>query len=222
VKDVSEMRKFGYTIREAIERCAANPYPPGFSRILRKIVARLRMGVGLEEASRDVRSTMTRLTFYLLSEVEESGGGSPQLLDRISELLRIYIYSKTKARASIRLYQVMSISLPFIVAFVATLVWCISGMIAPIAQMGSSSLIAIATQKDLEAMIPWVMLLAMEGSVIMMFIANRAIDHHPYNTWNLAIIAALTVVAYLLIGPLASPLSKALGIQEMGIPGVVG
>ncbi|MEM3921354.1 MAG: type II secretion system F family protein [Nitrososphaerota archaeon] len=222
IKDVSEMRKFGYTIRDAVERCLQIPYAEGFRKILKKIVGRLRMGVGFEEASKDVRSTLTRIAFYLLSEVEESGGGSPQLLDRISDLLRTYLYARDKSKTSIRLYQIMSVALPFIVVATSTLIWCISGLLTPVSQFASGSMLTIATQKDVERALPYIMIMTLEGVAAMGFIANRAIYHHPFNVWNIAVLALITMASYFLIGPLASIFSKALGLQEVAIPGVVG
>ena len=205
VRDVAEYRKFGYTVSQAIERCLKNPYPKAFTLLLRKVWARVRLGVGLGEAASDSRSWLTRMAFRLLGEVEETGGGSPLLLEKIVGLLRTHLTAKESARQGIRIYLYMALSIPFIVAFSAALLQNMAQAIAPLAGRSVSGLpITLASPSQVTEALQLALILTLEAVVSMTFLAGRAVDHYPCREWRMALAAAAFIAAVLLYPQLLS------------------
>ena len=195
VRDVTELRRVGYTIMQALEKCLNNPYPKKFSEILRKAVARMNMGVSISDSVRDCRSWLLRVTFTLLEEAEESGGGNPDLLEKIESLLRTHTYSKERSRSGVKLYIYLTMFIPFIISFSSALMIALAGLMAPITGQGFGGIaLAFAKPEEMRSVMDMVMVTTLESTICMGLIIGRAADQHPYGTWRIAL-SSLTFIA---------------------------
>lgn len=223
VRDVTEFRKLGYTIGQSLERCLKNPYPPSFTKFLQKVYGRVRMATGFGEAARDHRSWLTRVTFNLLEEVEESGGGNPALFEKVEDLLRTHLEAKKRGRGAVKLYMYMAMGIPFIVAFSATLLMNIAQIIAPVGQMAVTGMtLPLARPEDVAAGMDMAMLLALEGSVVTALIAGRAVDHHPYGTWRISLAAASFIAAVVTLPYMEALTAAMFGMSPQAGPAAGG
>jgi Flp pilus assembly protein TadB len=223
VRDVTENRKLGYTIGQSMEKCLSNPYPEAFKKFLQRVYGRMRMGASLGEAARDHRSWLVRTIFTLLEEAEESGGGNPELFEKIEDLLRTHLGAKNRARGSVKLYMYMAIGIPFIVAFSAALLINIAYLIAPLGQMSAMGLsISLSRPEDIAAALDMAMILAVEGAVVTALIAGRAVDHHPFGTWRLSLGAAAAILAILSLPYLQTLTASMFGISPQTVSPVTG
>ena len=217
VRDITEFRKLGYTIQQSIERCLQNPYPPKFKQFLQRVYGRTRMAVSLREAAGDHRSWLVRTVFGLLQEVEESGGGNPELFEKIEDLLRTHLEAKKRARGAVKLYMYMAMGIPFIVAFSAALILNIAYLIAPMTQIPVSGMpLTLARPQDIAMGLDMAMLLTLEGAVVTALAAGRAVDHHPYGTWRISIAAVSFIIAILTLPYMQAMTGQMFGITSGG------
>ncbi|MCL7384631.1 MAG: type II secretion system F family protein [Thaumarchaeota archaeon] len=223
VRDVTEYRKLGYTIVQSIEKCLQNPYPKSFRDFLRKVYGRVRMAASLSEAARDHRSWLVRTVFTLLEEAEESGGGNPELFEKIEDLLRTHLGAKSRARGAVKLYMYMAMGIPFIVSFSAALLMNIAFLIAPIGQMSAMGMpMTLAKPEDIAAGLDMAMILALEGAVVTAFIAGRAVDHHPYGTWRISLAAVSFILAVVTLPYMQNMTSALFGISPQATSPITG
>jgi Flp pilus assembly protein TadB len=223
VRDVTEYRKLGYTIGQSLEKCLSNPYPRSFREFLRRVHGRTRMGVSLGEAAGDHRSWLVRTIFTLLEEVEESGGGNPELFEKMEDLLRTHLEAKNRARGSVKLYMYMAIGIPFIVSFSAALLMNIAYLVAPLGQMSAMGMsLTLSRPEDIAAALDMAMILALEGAVVTALIAGRAVDHHPYGTWRISLAAAASILAILTLPYMRSMMGAMFGISPQAASPIPG
>ena len=223
VRDVTEYRKLGYTMVQSVEKCLSNPYPKSFREFLQRVYGRVRMATSLSEAARDNRSWLVRTVFTLLEEAEESGGGNPELFEKIEDLLRTHLGAKSRARGAVKLYMYMAMGIPFIVSFSAALLMNIAFLIAPIGQMSAMGMpLSLAKPEDIAAGLDMAMLLALEGAVVTALIAGRAVDHHPYGTWRISLAAASFILAVATLPYMQSMTAAMFGISPQATSSIVG
>jgi len=223
VRDVTEYRKLGYTIGQSLEKCLGNPYPGSFRDFLQKVYGRVKMAASLGEAARDHRSWLVRTIFTLLEEAEESGGGNPELFEKIEDLLRTHLGAKSRARGTVKLYMYMAMGIPFIVSFSAALLMNIAFLIAPIGQMSAMGMpLALAKPEDIATGLDMAMILALEGAVVTAFIAGRAVDHHPYGTWRISLAAVSFILAVVTLPYMQNMTSALFGISPQATSPITG
>lgn len=198
IRDLTELRRVGYTVLQSLEKCSMNPYPEKFRELLRRAVARIKMGATISDSIRDSRSWLTRMTFTLLEEVEMSGGGSPELLENVENLVRTYLYSKEKAKSGVRIYIFLILGIPLIISFSSALLVGLAAVMEPLSRqiLGGITLTVVKTS-EVRAATDSVMLTSLESAAVMALLIGRASEQHPFNTWVLAVasIAFITSVA---------------------------
>jgi len=179
IRDLTEYRKVGHTIVEGVKRCSAgSSYSPRFNSYLRRVAARLSLGLPLFDAAKAARSWLTRITFFLLHNIDESGGGSTVLLEKVMELLRKHDLNRLKATARLRLYTLLAvISPPMIVATCALISAMTTGLGFENLQLAGLRLASEGQMRDITAV---AMTAAVESGVGMAFLSTRASEGHPY------------------------------------------
>ena len=223
VRDVAEYRKLGYTIGQSLEKCLSNPYPQSFREFLQRVYGRVRMAASLGEAARDHGSWLVRTVFTLLEEAEESGGGNPELFEKIEDLLRTHLGAKSRARGSVKLYMYTAMGIPFIVSFSAALLMNVAFLIAPIGQMSAMGMpLSLAKPEDIAMGLDMAMILALEGAVVTALIAGRAVDHHPYGTWRVSLAAASFILAVVTLPYMQNMTAAMFGISPQAVSPVTG
>ncbi|PUA32636.1 MAG: hypothetical protein B9J98_04070 [Candidatus Terraquivivens tikiterensis] len=217
LRDVAEYRRLGYTPTDAVVRTRRHRYRKGFQSFLSSMASRVAMGLSLWEAGAAAKSWLTKVSVYVLNAVNVSGGGSPQLMEKLIELLRGYGLAREKARARLSLFKYLAYSIPFITSFMIT-------MIIPIPSFMSMGLPAEA-HGSLSGLLPGVsvsaeqMLAMTDTSMLMIAFAtlsytlmvNRASDMHPWNVWRVAVAMVCVAGAYAAVGPLADLVGRLLG-----------
>jgi len=194
LRDVTEYRKMGYDITRAIMRIAEeNTYNPVFDALLTSVARQLNLGVRLAEVEVPTRSWLTKMCFFLLAQVVESGGGTAKCLETLTDFTSHVVRVKRETRASMRLYQLLSlftpIALSFITALMFTLLTAFSATLMPGVEAGVLGEIAQIPQ----ALIEQCYMLVIASSICVAMISTKAVDLTAKNTlWitvNLAIAA---------------------------------
>jgi len=194
LRDVTEYRKMGYDITRAIIRMSEeNTYNPVFDALLNNVAKQLSLGVRMAEVEVQTRSWLTRMCFFLLGQVVESGGGTARCLETLTNFVNQVTRVKKEAKASMRLYQFLSlftpIGLSFITALMFALLTAFSAALVPGAEAGILGEIAQIPQ----ALIEQCYLLVIVSSICVALLSTKAATLTAKNTlWitvNLAIAA---------------------------------
>ena len=196
-----EERKVGKTMFQALKTAASQSYRPGMRGLMKAFKTRLNMGLSIYQAGATARSWLARAIFYLVDVVDRFGGASPDLLEKVIELLSSYTMSRDAARARTRLFLYITYSTPFIMALMLGMVYpLISGTafegLGQGLDLGQSGGIFKPNPEAGRAMIDQGMTAMLVASLIQVFTISYAIDMHPWGMKRLAIAAALYIPAY--------------------------
>ncbi len=122
LRDITEYRKIGFPMIRAffMIKESGRTYNKHFDRLLGVINAQLRAGVRLNKVKVPTRSWLGRFVFWLLGEIEDTGGGTPAILEEFTGLITSILESRETARRMLRAYDALTYLTPaFLIVFVA-------------------------------------------------------------------------------------------------------
>ncbi len=209
LRDVTEYRKMGYDIVKAVIRIAEeNTYNPVFDSLLDSVAKQLSLGVRMAEVQVQTRSWLTKMCFFLLAQVVESGGGTAKCLETLTNFTNQVVRVKRETRSSMRLYQFLSIFTPialsFITALMVTLLTAFSTTMVPAAEAGFLAEIAQIPQ----ALVEQCYLLIIASSICVALLSTKAVDLTAKNTLWVTVNLALAAGGITFSGYLANILMK--------------
>lgn len=225
LRDITEYRKIGFPMLRAIFmiKDTNRRYNKYFDRLLNVIVAQLRAGVRLNKVKVPTRSWLGVFVFWLLGEVEDTGGGTPALLEEFTNLITELLDSRETARKQLRLYDVLTFITPvFLIIFVA-IGAAISKMIEFVTgeQAGAMETLRrelggvempIMLRPAYEA-IRYAQMSVLVASLMLSLTMTKAVDLTPRNTVRPAIILSLAIVMVALTDMIANMFVKMVGVS---------
>lgn len=122
LRDVTEYRKIGFPLLRAffMIKETNRKYNKYFDRLLDIILAQLRAGIRLNRVRVPTRSWLGKFVFWLLGEIEDTGGGTPAVLEEFTSLITDLLDARETAKKGLRLYNILSYITPvFLLMFVA-------------------------------------------------------------------------------------------------------
>jgi Flp pilus assembly protein TadB len=197
VRDISEYRKMGYNITEAIKRCSRYvKYNKRFDKFLKEVSKNLEINPNIYEAGKNHRSWLVRIVFFLFNEIDESGGGSVYLLEKVIEMIRRYEISRKTATSRLKLYLIMALFSPILIIFISA---C---MIALLTGAGLEALkvgfISFASKSEIEAVINVNNILAIENGACYSLLVSRMQDGHCFTTYRIILTVIVGLITFLL------------------------
>ncbi|MEM2855623.1 MAG: type II secretion system F family protein [Candidatus Nitrosocaldaceae archaeon] len=133
LRDVTEYRKIGYDLTASIIKLSEErTYNKAFTKLLRDITILLKLGYSLEYATSvvKIRSWLAKLIFFNLSKISETGGGSAQILEYMTNFIRQYLTIKNEMYSSIRVFTIIAYVGPFL------MVWIMRNVVSIIEKIG--------------------------------------------------------------------------------------
>jgi flagellar protein FlaJ len=124
-RDITEYRKIGIAIPNAIIRIAnERTYNKFFDSILLDISSRIIFGVSLTKIidSTSIRSWQARISFFVLGKIADSGGGTPQILEQITNFSTKINQAKKEMIGRVKIFAFMAYGSPLM------MVWSSQGM----------------------------------------------------------------------------------------------
>ena len=113
LRDITEYKKMGYDINRALLKITEeNTYNPVFNSLLNYVARQLQLGVRMVEVEVPVRSWLTRMVFFLLAEIVDSGGGTPSCLESLTDFVNTTVRVKKEGKARMSLYRILSAATP--------------------------------------------------------------------------------------------------------------
>lgn len=211
LRDVTEYKKMGYDITRAIIKISEeNTYNPVFDGLLKAVAKQLTLGVRMAEVEVPSRSWLTRMSFFLLAEVVESGGGTAKCLETLMSFVNHTIRVKNETHASMRIYQMLSlftpIGLSFITALMFTLLTAFSATLMPGVEAGILGQIAQIPQQ----LVDLAYMLTITASACVALLSAKAVDLTSKNTLWITVNLALAAAGIAFSSTIASILMKAM------------
>ena len=214
LRDVTEFRKMGYDITKAIIRIAEeNTYNPIFDSILDAVAKQLSLGVRMSEVSVPTRSWLARMCFFLLAQVVESGGGTAKCLETLTNFTNHVVRIKRETRASMRLYQFLSLFTPIGLSFITALMFTLLSAFSATLITGAEASLLGEIARIPQALIEQCYLLVMVASVCVAMLSAKAVDLTAKNTLWITVNLAIAAGGIAFSSQIASLLFKMLGMS---------
>lgn len=196
LRDITEYKKMGYDINKSVFRISEeNSYNTTFDALLKNTVKQMRMGLRLSDTEIKVRSWLGRLTFFLLGEIVNSGGGTASALETLTNFVSNVNQIKKEAKSTMHLYEVLTyltpIGLAFTVALMVSLMTAFSSTVASASEVGILKQITSVPDE----LIQTTNMMIVAASASMAFVAGKAIDLTSKNTLRIAVTVAVAVIS---------------------------
>jgi len=210
MRDMTEYKKLGYDLIGAIIKIAnENDYNAIFNAYIRRVAARLKMGFSLKESIVRTRSWLTNTSFFLLSELAESGGGTPAILENITNFIVSVNRVKAETKSSMRIYEFLTYFTPVGLAFVAGIMVTVMTTLMTGNMFGGANVVGLGTGgfalgQITSATTTLINYLIIMVAVGMSIVAGKAIDFTVKSTVRVAIVTIIAVVSILLVGGVAN------------------
>jgi flagellar protein FlaJ len=206
LRDITEYRKIGFPMLRALFLIqeSGRTYNKYFNRLLSVINAQLRAGLRLNKVRVPTRSWLGRFVFWLLGEIEDTGGGTPAILEEFTGLITDILESRERARKQLRVYDALAYMTPFFLIIFVAIGIAINDMIKGVLAAQQQALRTLQSGM-ININLPIMLQPADEAifhSKISVFVASfllaltmsKAIDLTLRNTVRAAIIAALSLI----------------------------
>ena len=220
LRDVTELRKAGYTITRAIMAVAQEgKYSAPLQDYLRRVAAALRLGSRLDEVKVRANSWLANQVMFLLAQMEDSGGGTPRDLETLHGFMERYTMSKRMARSRMRLYTMLTFGTPAGLAF---MIWIMATFLTRFklpSLPGAPSILATSIPPSLFSA-SYVMVIV--AAAMMALAAGTASDFTPLDTTRIAVSVLLAAAIVFLVSYYGGALSALLPTGVPGMPGVGG
>ncbi len=204
LRDLVEFRKIGIPPAQAIQRIArSRSYGEPLDSIVRAIAHQLSLSIPLAEAIERIElpSWLTRFVFFVLGEVEASGGGSVRVLEMLVNFIEEYWLARKEAGMKLRVYELFIALTPIILGVI------VSASIGMAKALSTQMSARIASRSPIPFWIPSpaeaesMKLLVVGSTASMAIVASKAIDGSIRSLLRLAIAAALLTVYGLWLDP---------------------
>jgi flagellar protein FlaJ len=199
LRDVTENQKIGRPVTRAIVDLRNQPgYTPAFRRLLEWVAKQLKMGRRLAEVDVPSRSWLTRMAFFHLGQIAETGGLSPKSTELLTDFITRVKETRDEARSSVGAHRFIALATPLILAMIAGgMLGALEAFSVPETTQAPGGL----ELKPLLSLSPSPVLAAMMCAVILFssastaFLSSYATDFTPKNTVWVAIGAFLAAIS---------------------------
>ncbi len=200
VRDVTEYRKSGYGMARTIGKLAAEGmYTKEFTSMLKGVAVSLSLGSRLSEVNTKAASWITRELFFLLGEVDDSGGGSPKELEAVHEFVEKFTNAKAMVKSRMKIYELLTMATP---PGLAVLIFVMSTFMKMLGS-GGAALGGIINTSIPPSLFSAAYMMAIVSAVFMALSAGVASDFTVKNAWRVSLavlMAALTIFVLTTLG----------------------
>ncbi len=205
LRDITEYRKIGFPMIRAffMIKESGRTYNKHFDRLMNVILAQLRAGLRLNKVRVPTRSWLGRFVFWLLGEIEDTGGGTPAILEEFTGLITDILDSRDTARRMLRAYDILAYLTPvFLIVFVAIGIM-INDMVKEIASVQQSAIKEASQQLSInlpimlqpaDAAIFQAKISVIISSLLLALTMSKAVDLTIRNTIRVAIITTIALI----------------------------
>lgn len=137
LRDVTEYQKMGYDlIKATITLAKESNYTPKFNRTLGYAAKRLSLGSRFSEIDLPTRSWMTKMAFFQLGELAETGAYQTKSLEYLTNFVANCIRLRRDARSSMTVYKILAMATPVALALMMGLM---TGFLKSFSKIGTGA-----------------------------------------------------------------------------------
>ncbi len=196
LRDITEFRKLGFTPAQAIARLVLfRKYNKSLDTILNKIAMNIRAGLGFKDIPK-TDSWLFDYTTFLLEEIEESGGGTPAMLEDLTQYVSDVMHYRTEVRKSLRIYEILAYIAPLILIFSLFLT------LKLVSILSLSEIVLLLTNLGVRiehSMLPLLKITIIETSIILSLLTSKIVDLTAKNTLRASIVLFISLVGFITI-----------------------
>jgi flagellar protein FlaJ len=118
LKDLMEFKRLEYDLGRSLVAISAQfHYGEVFDSVLKKLSAKLRSGVSLEEARPAAKTALGKIVFSVLGQMAYSGGGTVDTMFQLTHYTTRVLQMKEDSRSEVRPYLALSYITPLLLVF---------------------------------------------------------------------------------------------------------
>lgn len=119
LRDVTEYQKLNYPLPRAIRTlCKEESYNSHFNDLLNRVAAQLEVGTRPSEITVPSRSWLTRLSFFYLGQIAESGGYTAKSMELLSDFISRIKDTRDEVRSGTKIYRYIALGVPVALALI--------------------------------------------------------------------------------------------------------
>jgi len=213
LRDVAEYRKIGLPVSRAIiaiaEKRSYNKY---FDDVLSYIAMQIRMHRRLNEIPVPTGSWLIRMIFFILGEIEATGGGTIKVLEELVNFVQEYNIARSEARGMLRLYELLAYTTPVMLVLTVSLVTGLSSSFTSGIQVSGefADLVPIGAVNIDPSLLNEIKSSTLLASIALAILTSKTIDFTVRNTLRAIIVIVVTIIAFHTIQPLAEEIIRSL------------
>ncbi len=207
LRDITEYKKIGYDITKAVQRLARErTYNPVFDLIVRDVSRQLDIGSRMKDVLVKSRSWLTRIVFFTLGDVVETGGGTPELLESLTEFTQRLVVVRKETRSHMRIYELLAYATPVGLALTIALLQYMMNQFSSVVGTGEQAGFLSGFGVLPPLFLDTSKILILEAAAAVAFLAGKAIDFTNKNMWRVTLGTAIAVISILTADVLIIPL----------------
>ncbi len=215
LRDIAEYRKIGLPVSRAIlavsEKRRYNTY---FDEILSYVALQVKMNRRLNEVHIPTGSWLLRIVFFILGEIEATGGGTIKVLEELVNFIQEYNIARNEMRGMLRLYELLAYTTPVMLVLTVSLVTGLStgfttGLPANNGP-GLSQLFPVENVRIDPGLLNEIKTSTLLASLALAVLTSKTIDYTVRNTLRAVIVIVITIAAFSFLQPLAEEIIKTL------------
>ncbi len=212
LRDVTEYRKMGYDIGKAIVKISEeNTYNIAFNNLLQAVARQMRLGVRMAEVEIPTRSWLTKMSFFLLTEIVESGGGTASSMEKLTDFVSNVVRIKHETSVSMRLYQMLSIFTPVGLSLITALMFTLMTAFAVAVTPGEPISFLGSIAQMPQGLIDMSYLLVLVSSACIALLTAKTVNLTAKNTLWITLNMALAAGSIVFSMQIAAVLMNAFG-----------
>ncbi len=210
VRDLTEYRKAGYSMPMAIQKLAQDgKYSGSFRDTVASVSAKLRLGFRLSDI-RAGSSWLGRQIFFLLGQIDDTGGGSARELESVHTFVERYLFAKKAVKSRMKVYQMLMVFTPVGLSFLIFVMSSMVGMMKfmPFSTPSSFSIGSVSATQSGVSIPPMLFqasyIMVIIASIFMSLSGTVASDFTIKNMWRVALtvlLASISVFIFTSYGP---------------------
>lgn len=173
---VTDSRMEGMEIRDAVRtRSKNNDRKDALSPVLRDMSRQMMFGKSLAAAAESARTTswLSRILFFVLSQVQESGGGDTHSLQAFANFVKEYVESRREMVASLRGSIIMGYAIPLLMVVMLLVTSEMTGSVAGELEGLEAMQINFPTMEQAEEIREQSNFLIVECSILIGFLVSK-------------------------------------------------
>ncbi|MFQ5782945.1 MAG: type II secretion system F family protein [Nitrosopumilus sp.] len=200
LREITEYRKIGISEVSAIMKISEEKnYNPTFNRLVKTLSSSFKQGYSFSEILSIItlRSWFARMTFFILSEISESGGGHPAVLESVTGFVQNVQAMLKEAKSSISVYDILAYLSPILLVFTISMINEMVGTIEipqNTAMKGFDQLLQVSP-----VFLETIKTFAVSSSIGIGILMGKASDGTFKSTGRVAILCILAILSIFLV-----------------------